>query len=291
MESYSIKDIENLSGIKAHTIRIWEKRYKTLVPQRTSTGIRYYDEDQLRKMLNISVLLQQGNRISTLMSLSDARINEMILEHTAEQPRDNLYSTYINSLISSMLSYDEIVFDKIFSTIFIRFGVYDSMINVVYPFLKSTGILWSTKNITPGQEHFASNIIKRKLLVAIDSIPVPQNSAKKFLLFLPRGEWHDIGLNFSDYVIRNTGIETINLGQSVPYASLDSCIQRVNPDYLLTFFTSGTNIAESIIYLKELASTHFRKTILVSSMPHNYGLVPSNISFLSDPTMIFDYLR
>ena len=251
MESYSIKNIEHLTGIKAHTIRIWEKRYKTLVPFRTSTGIRYYDDEQLRKLLNISVLLKQGNKISSLMSLPDEKINEMIVKQVSQQQANNLYSTYINNLISSMLSYDEILFDKVFSTIFIRFGVYDSMINIVYPFLKTTGILWSTKNVSPGQEHFASNIVKRKLLVAVDAIPVPKNTTKKFLLFLPPDEWHDIGLNFSDYVIRNGGIETINLGQSVPYSSLNSCIQKVNPDYLLTFFTSGTDFTGVIKYLKE----------------------------------------
>jgi methanogenic corrinoid protein MtbC1 len=292
LESYSIKQIEQLTGIKAHTIRIWEKRYRTLVPHRTATGIRYYDDEQLRKMLNISVLLQQGNKISTLMSLPDEKINEMILEQVSQQQSTNIYGTYINSLISSMLSYDELLFDKVFSTIFIRFGVYDSMINVVYPFLKITGILWSTKNATPGQEHFASNIVKRKLLVAIDAIPVPKNSTKKFILFLPPGEWHDTGLNFSDYVIRNAGIETINLGQSVPYASLESCIQRVNPDYLLTFFTSGTDFTEAITYLKELATSNPIISILISnSIPNNYGQVPSNVSFLGDPTTIFDYLH
>lgn len=292
MESYSIKKIEQLTGIKAHTIRIWEKRYNTLLPHRTPTGIRYYDNDQLRRILNISVLLQQGNKISALMRLPDEKINDMILRQVSQPQPGDFSQIYINSLVSSMLSFDELLFEKVFSTIFIRLGVYDAMVNVVYPFLKTTGIFWSTGNASPAQEHFASNIVKRKLLVALDAIPVPKHSPKKFLLFLPPGEWHDIGLHFSDYVIRNAGVETINLGQSVPYTSIHSCVQKVSPDHLLTFFNSGTDVTEAMIYLKELAICNPLKSILIiSNIPYNYGTLPTNITFLGDPKNIFDYLH
>lgn len=291
MESYSINAVEQLTGVKAHTLRIWEKRYNALIPHRTPTNIRYYDDEQLRKLLNISTLQQHGHRISTLMAMEDSEINDLLVAMANDDETGDQYDVYISSLISYMLIFDEPAFDKVYSNIIIRLGLFDAMTKVVYPFLRKTGILWSISNATPAQEHFASNIIKRKLLSAIDGIPYHDKAEKKFLLFLPPDEWHEIGLLLADYLIRSAGMASIYLGQNVPFSSLQLTVEKWKPDHLVTFFTSGLDMDDHIRKLSAIVpKSHKGRVILCTNAAvKDKGKYP-NINFLDSPEGIFKYL-
>ena len=292
LETYSINTVEQITGIKAHTLRIWEKRYQTLIPHRTDTNIRYYDDGQLRKLLNVSTLLEHGHKISKIMAFTDEHINSLILDTLANPPEQDLYSIYIKSLTAAMMEYDEVMFDKVYSSVMVRYGVYDTMTKIVYPFLRQTGILWTTENLIPAQEHFASNIIRRKLLSAIDGIPLPREQRKKFLLFLPPDELHEIGLMFTDFVVRNAGKESVYLGANVPYESLKTTIIQTTPHCLVTFITAGTDIAPHITELSVVANRNPKLQILFCcGSHHKIPLHPESIIILNDPVKIFDYLE
>lgn len=239
METYQINDLERLSGIKAHTIRIWEKRYGLVTPLRTDSNRRLYDDAQLKKILNVATLLASGHKISHIAAMTDEQIRNHIKVDAAVAENDYMLLSYINDLLSCLITFDEAGFEKIFSAAVIRIGLKDTMLKVVYPFLVKAGILWSVDGVTPLQEHFASSIIRRKLMSAIDGVlPFASPDAPKFILFLPPGEWHDIGLLFADYILRTGGFRTIYLGQDVPLADIVDTIRITQPQYLFTFFTT-----------------------------------------------------
>ena len=225
-----------MTGVKAHTIRIWEKRYLLIKPSRTATNRRYYNGLQLRRLMNISTLLSNGFKISHVASLSDDELSRLIDQLHSDPSKDVICSVYIHDLIAAMIGLDEPAFDKIFADAVERFGFYDSMLLVFYPFLRKTGQLWRTDKAMPVQEHFAACIVRRKIIAAIDKLPVPTNNKKKYLLFLPPGEWHETGLLFADYIIRSKGVATLYLGQNVPYADINKIAAEHKADFLFTFF-------------------------------------------------------
>lgn len=254
MNSYQIADLERLTGIKAHTIRIWEKRYNLIEPHRTSTNIRYYDDDQARKLLKVSTLLAQGIKISKISELSEKEINSRIQELQHVVSEDAVCTGFINELTASMLAFDESGFEKTFSSAVIRFGMYQAMLKVFYPFLHKTGLMWSMEEAMPVQEHFATAIIRRKLITAIDGLPAPSKRSKSFVLFLPNEEWHETGLLFSDYIIRSHGYKTIYLGQNVPANNLLDVIKNVKPTHLLTLYIAlhkPEQIASDLLFISK----------------------------------------
>jgi DNA-binding transcriptional MerR regulator len=283
---YQINDLERLTGIKAHTIRIWEKRYRIVEPFRTSTNIRYYDDAQVRKLLNVSTLLESGLKISKVAALSEQQINEQIQRLRERPEEDTVCRSFINDLVVFMLSYDEAAFEKTFSAAVTRFGLYDAMIRVIYPFLYKVGMLWSVAETMPAQEHFASCIIRRKLLAACDGLPPATRSDLKFVLFLPPEEWHDIGLIFSDYLIRSKGVPVLFLGQNVPYDNLDIVVTKSKPTHLLTFFVTGRPQKEIKKFLEEFSSKHLEINILLAVSVFRSGEIelPANARILSGPT-------
>ncbi|MBK7031363.1 MAG: MerR family transcriptional regulator [Bacteroidales bacterium] len=183
MIKYSIKDLEKLTGIKAHTIRIWEKRYHLVDPSRTATNIRYYSDEDLKRLLNVSVLNRYGFRISNIVSMTSEELNSKLLDLSEQDP---MFSHEVESLVLSMIEMDEQRFDKILSSSIIKFGFETTITDVLHKFLEKIGVLWQTGTITPAQEHFVSNLIRQKLILAIDGQHVALHSnAKTFLLFLP----------------------------------------------------------------------------------------------------------
>lgn len=291
MEAYTIADIEQLTGIRAHTLRKWEKRYHTFLPHRTPGNTRYYDDDQLRRLLNVATLLQHKHRISKLAPMSDDALNALVLDLQAHPASEEPQQLYVNNLISAMTAFNEAAFDKIISALFIRLGVYDAMLTIIYPFLRKTGLLWSTNNTTPAQEHFASMIIRRKLQSAIDGIPFPEAARKKFLLFLPPDEWHELGLLFSDYIIRSAGGETCYLGPNLPYGSLSAAIDKCKPDYLLTFLRTGAQAAEDSKKLLDIMALHPGLVILACNNGRQQAPeAHAPIVFLGEPADLFPYL-
>src|SRR4051812_17347659 len=204
MKLYHISELEQLSGIKAPTIRIWERRYNLIQPGRTDTNIRMYDDRQVRKLLNVATLLNNGYKISKIAELDEDGIHAMVLglQNSASET-DETAIAFINGLVIAMLDFDEVNFEITYSAAVKRYGLFDAMLQVFYPLLQKIGVMWTTEDVMPVQEHFASSMIRRKLLAATDALEINKKRRKKFLLLLPPGEWHEIGLLFANYIIRS----------------------------------------------------------------------------------------
>jgi DNA-binding transcriptional MerR regulator len=271
MAHYSIKDLENFTGIKAHTIRIWEKRYNIIEPKRTATNIRYYSDEDLRKLLNISILNRNGIKISKIINFSDQYISEKII--TLTHSKSDIESQ-IEALVIAMIDLDESKFEKIFNTAVINLGFENAIIKLIYPFFERIGILWQIGSVNPAQEHFISNLLRQKLIVALDGISQTMNgNSKSFLLFLPEGEHHELGLIFYHYIIRKYRHIVYYLGETVPIDAIIEISKTKKIDYLFTSFYSGIAHGEIQNYLNILTKNFKKATIFIS------GLLTKDISF------------
>jgi DNA-binding transcriptional MerR regulator len=271
MSTYSIKDLERLTGIKAHTIRIWEKRYAIVDPSRTDSNIRWYNDEDLKKLLNVSILNRHGYKISRIAGLTPQQINQKIME--VVRPESD-YLSQIESLVVSMIELNEDRFEKILNQSIIKIGFEETLYYVVYPFFEKIGLLWQTGTINPAQEHFISNLIRMKLCVAIDSLPAVTNpNARKIIMFLPEWELHEIGLLTYYYIAKKHGVKVYYLGQNVPFLDLVSVAHTVEPDLLATYFVSAISHDELNHYLNELGSNFPKQHLLVS------GMQAANIDF------------
>ena len=260
MGQYSIKELEQLSGIKAHTIRIWEKRHKIIEPSRTATNIRYYSDLDLKKLINVSLLNTYGIKISKIADMSLDDVNKKVLEISELQ---NDKGVHIDQMVIAMIDMEEELFEKILNNLILRFGFEKTITEIIYPFLEKIGILWQTQNITPAHEHFISNLIRQKIIVAIDGLPIPPKTSKKILLFLPEGEMHELGLLFYHFLIRKSGYRTYYLGQNVPHEDLISVYKVHQPDFMLTSITSTLTVPIER-YLERLANDFGQTKILAS---------------------------
>lgn len=276
MGKYSIKDLEFLSGIKAHTLRVWEQRYKILKPKRSETNIRYYSDEDLKYLLNISLLYSSDYRISQIARWSRDEIANKVYE-ISQNTYD--HNSQINALTISMIEMDEERFEKVISTNILQFGFEKTMITLVHPFLKKIGILWQTGAINPAHEHFISNLIRQKLFVAIDGQMVARtDQAKKYLLYLPEGETHEIGLLFANFILKSRQNRVIYLGTNVPMADVKDVYDFHQPDYVLSIFTSKPTGEEIQEYVNELGSLCPDAHILLSGFQCFHAQVepPSN---------------
>jgi MerR family transcriptional regulator, light-induced transcriptional regulator len=288
MSTYSIKDLEQLSGIKAHTLRIWEQRYDILSPDRTDTNIRTYDDNDLKLVLNIALLKDHGYKISEISKMSPEELSKEVLLISDKQLN---YPDQIHALTISMLDLDEERFEKIVSTNTLQFGFENMMINIIYPFLSRIGTLWITGSIGPAQEHFISNLIRQKLIVAIDGqLPSLRPGAKKYLLYLPEGEMHEISLLFANYIIRSRQNKVIYLGQSLPFSELGFAHGMHKPDYIFTVITSVPGQNEIQRYVYKLAKEFPDSKILMTG----YQVVgqdidcPDNVEIITQIKYLMD---
>ena len=221
MNSFTIKDLENLTGIKAHTIRIWEQRYDFLKPQRTDTNIRYYSNHELKKILNIALLNRYGFKISHISKMSEDDIHVKILginNSEAQQER------VINELIQKMIDLELISFELIIDEHIRVKGIEKTIHKIIFPFMERIGVLWVTGHINPAQEHLVSNIIRQKLIVGTQAISNLIPTKKTALLFLPEGEFHELGILFIQYLLKNRGIGVLYLGTNIPLEDVDSTL-------------------------------------------------------------------
>jgi DNA-binding transcriptional MerR regulator len=259
---FSIKDIEALTGIKCHTLRIWEQRYGIIVPKRSETNIRYYDDQDLKTLLNISVLNDSGLKISEIAKFDSEEIAQKVVELSSATSE---YKIHIRSFIAAMMSFDELGFHKLLNTYIIQFGFEETFLKIVFPFLQEVGLLWQVGTLVPSHEHFVSNIIKQKLYVAIDGqVGKPNLSKKKFLLFLPEFEKHSLGLLFANYIIRSRGQEVLFLGQEVPLTDLREAFEKHSPDFILTLMTIPQHDMDKHAFVKFLTESWPKSTILIS---------------------------
>jgi DNA-binding transcriptional MerR regulator len=250
VSNYSIKDIEQLSGIKAHTLRIWEQRYNFISPKRTDTNIRYYDDEDLKLVLNVALLKDNGHKISRICSME---AHELQVEVAKLMEKRLGYPEQIQGLTLAMLELDEDRFEKILGTNILQIGFERTMMNLIYPFFQKIGVLWRTDSISPAQEHFISNLIRQKIIVAIDGQVVSaENYNKKYLLYLPENELHEISLLFSAYLIKSRNNKIMYIGQNVPHEDLVNIYKDHNPDCLLTVMTAYPTANEVQAYVYKI---------------------------------------
>jgi MerR family transcriptional regulator, light-induced transcriptional regulator len=234
MDSFSISDLAQYSGIKPHTIRIWEKRYHALKPNRSSGNTRLYDSIQLKRLLNITGLLDSEYKVSELCMMPDEELKKlsgkMLLENS---PAPTEY--FISQLIASALTYDEPRFVQIFSHCMLRYGMKEAYLHVLYPALTRIGLMWLNDSLPTANEHFISNLIRQKLFTAIDSLPPPKPGSPVWILFLPENEFHEIGILLAYYLIRLSGQKAVYLGGNVPELSLKAAVKDLKPENILMF--------------------------------------------------------
>lgn len=282
LNSYSIKNLEDLSGIKAHTIRIWEVRYGLLKPNRTDTNIRLYDEVQLKRLLNVAFLLKNGIKISKISLLSDEQINETVLSFFNKVDTEQAIDIQINSLVVAMIELNEALFESIFLQSVLQIGFENTITQLVYPFLQKVGILWTINNIQPAQEHFISNLIRQKLIAATDKQLLTKKPKQKWLLFLPEGEMHEIGLLLANYMIKVRKHQTIYLGQNVPLEDVIQVCEQYKPETVLTFITAPKAEDDLQLLFKSINKVSKKTLFAVSGSAYHFEFkLPPYVNYLS----------
>jgi len=248
MAQYKIKDLEVLSGVKSHTIRIWEKRYNLLSPDRTDTQIRLYTDEDLVILLNVCLLYKHGVKISHIANMSFSQVQSKVTEiHGLHNSNDSC-----EQLILALLTLDECLFRDTLGGLIRDVGLTKTFTEHLIPFLDRIGIMWLVGSINASQEHFISNLIRQKIIAEIDKMPIPVNLQNPVMLFLPEHEWHEISLLFYQFILRDKQLHTVYLGQSLPFDSLVDCIRQLKPCALVTSWLTAVedNFIEN--YFKQL---------------------------------------
>lgn len=266
MNSFSISDLQQFSGIKAHTIRIWEQRYKALKPMRTDGNTRYYEGSQLRRLLNIVSLMNDEYKVSELCLMPDKILNELLeIQLNKNITTDDAIEYLISQCIAASMEFDEEKFDKFFSNSVLRFGIKDTYVKVIYPLLVRLGLMWAKDVMPPAHEHFVANLIKQKLYTAIDSLPTCTKSENSWLLFLLEDELHEIGLLFANYLLRKAGHRVIYLGSNVPFASVTLAVKELNPENILFFLVRKNDSENDLKIIEQMKNKFPLQTIFMAT--------------------------
>lgn len=261
MSFFTIKDLENLSGIKAHTIRMWEQRYNFLKPQRTESNIRFYDGEELKKLLNIALLNKYGYRISHINKMSEEEIRENLLAITQPMACEE---RFVFELIEAMTETDMAHFEEVLDNYILTKGLNKAWQFIILPFLEKIRLLWITNHIQPAQEHLVVNILRQKLIVALDRTYSSIERGLTFLLFLPEGEFHELHLLYVCYLLKTKGITTFYLGANVPVEEAAALRNGHQLDYVYTHLTG--------------IAGNFQGNRFLSQLQHCFGPVPVIIS-------------
>lgn len=288
MATYSMAQVETLTGIKSHTLRKWEDRYDFLKPKRTKTNFRYYDDEMLRLLLNITILGRNGYMISAIDKMDEQQINEKITELFVAQSAK--YQDVESVLIALSLDLQEEGFNRLYQQQVNNYGLLITLTEIIYPFLRKVGLYWSTSKIIPAQERFISNLIRQKLIVAIDSLPIAKDDSPGLVLFLPEQELHELGLLLAFFIARNAGWRVYYLGQDVPVENVSATIRIANADVVMTIITTPRN--KSIDDIISTIQAEKKIPILMS------GLSPaikkkrqdSRVTFLEGPNEFIQFL-
>jgi DNA-binding transcriptional MerR regulator len=265
MAEYKIRDLEVLSGIKAHTIRIWEKRYDLFSPERTDTQIRSYSDDDLTRCINISILNRCGFKISKIATMTDRELHDNVMECNGKNAED----VAVERLIVAMIEMDERLFHDTLNDLIQSVGLTLTFTDKLIPFLDRIGIMWLVGSINPAQEHFMSNLIRQKVISETDRLPIPQKKTVDALLFLPEHEQHEISLLFYNFMLRDKGFSTVYLGQSVPYDALKSCIEQLAPRTMVTAWLTAVDDNFMHSYFKRLANECVKIPVLAGGIQVN----------------------
>ena len=234
--NFSIKNLEHLSGSKAHTIRIWEKRYNLFEPERTNTNIRLYNLENLQKLLNVTLLYNNGYKISKIALLSSQEINENVHKLTINKNADD-WSIGLFKL--AMINFDQRLFTKTFNDLLEQFSFGEVFKNVFVPLMNELGVLWQTNSISPSHEHFITSLVKQKIHAMCEDLQQKstRRTDRRFVLFLPDNEMHELGLLYLQYEVLNNGFQCVFLGQSIPIESLSNLVDIGEPITFISYFT------------------------------------------------------
>ncbi len=289
MNVFTIKDLENLTGIKAHTIRIWEQRYNFLKPNRTDTNIRNYSSNELKTVLNIALLNKYGFKISHINKMNEEQMQEKILSLSHAQAQQE---RIINELIQNMVDIQLAKFETVIEQYIYTKGIERTITQIIFPFLERIGVLWLTNHINPAQEHLVTNIIRQKLIVGIDGIKTNTSKNKSLLLFLPEGEHHELGLLFMCYLLKKRGLSVIYLGANVPLKDISYIAELKKPNYIYAHLTS---VAHNFNFEKFLTNSHLKlsnhKVVISGLLTSGYRKeIPSNIEFKRSLPEVMDYI-
>lgn len=287
MNEFSIRDIENLTGIKAHTIRIWEQRFSIITPKRKESTHRIYDSEDLKKILRIAYLYNNGMKISKIASLNEDDVRKLALE-PENKPTDS--QIFINQLIEAALDFDQPAFENTLTAAVLKTGFENAVSQIIFPVLNKIGLMWMVNRISPAQEHFASAIILNKIISSVSSYPrvLPEPGKKFVLIFTPEEEMHEIPLTVMEYLLRKNGIAYINAGK---HSSQDVLIPlHEKHGFTDLYFHLITNLRHSSLeeYLQKLSSTFPDLNINYSGVVS--GFLPSNVKYLRDEKAVKNYV-
>ncbi|MDP5027167.1 MAG: MerR family transcriptional regulator [Flavobacterium sp.] len=271
---FSIKDLENLSGIKAHTIRIWEKRYNVLEPMRSDTNIRSYDIKNLQKLLNIVLLHNYGYKISKIATLDHAQINKLSNDIISEKSAKN---HAISTFKMAMMNFDQSLFFNTYNELLNEKTFKEVFYTVFIPLMQELGFLWQTETISPSHEHFITYLIKQKLLINTEKVQVlePTKNDKVYVLFLPLNEIHELGLMYLNYEILLNGYQTIYLGESIPTDSLVDLKNSFEKITFVSYLTVEPNQEEINDYIVDM------QTKLLDNTNHELLLLGRMTQFIT----------
>lgn len=261
MNHFTIRDIENLCGIKAHTLRIWEQRYSLFLAKRKESQHRIYDNEDLKQLLRISFLYHSGHKISKIAALSAGEIQQLI---EASPIKEDNHEAFVQQLIEAGVDFDKEKFEKIVNSLIVIIGLEKCIINIFYPFLQRIGLLWMTNNVIPAQEHFVSHIIRKKIILATDGLEVDRNSLNNIILFSPIGELHELPLLTANYFFRKNNIPTTYFGTNVAKESLTYFLKHKAATHLYTHLITPVNSDELNNYISSLCNNFQDKKIVIS---------------------------
>ena len=261
MVVYSIKDLEKLSGVKAHTLRIWEKRYNILNPKRTPTNIRYYLDDDLKNILNIALLNRNGIKISKIAKMDRSEIHHKVAELTDV---DESFEGQLDSLTISLLELDEGKFVKLLNKNIEQRGFAETMLEVIYPLLDKLAMMWLSGSLKSIHEKFVSHLIKRKCSVEIDKQEITR--PETFLIYLPEGETNELSLLFLHFLIKQRGFNVINAGPDVSIFDLIEVVDIRQPEYIFTIINDSLKTEQFQMYIKKLCDEFQETHILLSGI-------------------------
>ena len=273
--NFSIKNLEHLSGIKAHTIRIWEKRYNLFEPERTDTNIRLYNLENLQKLLNVTLLYNNGYKISKIALLSPQEINENVHKLTINKNADD-WSIGLFKL--AMINFDQRLFTKTFNDLLEQFSFSEIFKNVFVPLMNELGVLWQTNSISPSHEHFITSLVKQKIHAMCEDLQQKstRRTDRRFVLFLPDNEIHELGLLYLQYEVLNNGFQCVFLGQSVPIESLSNLVDIGEPITFISYFTIEPSQDKIKAYLNTFNSE------IIENIDSELWVLGYQVQFMSD---------
>lgn len=288
--SFTIKELESLSGIKAHTIRIWEQRYHFLNPSRTDTNIRRYSNEELKTLLTVAQLNKNGYKISRIDAMSAEERIRAVLQLPDEQA---INERLVNRMIGYMVDMKNLEFEKLLNGHVRQFGIEQTVTEIIFYFLEKVGILWHTNHILPAQEHIVSNIVRQKIISAIDTLPLAHKPRPVFLLFLPEDEHHEMGLLYVYYLLRKKKLPVIYLGTNVPLKDVQVLFENKAPDFLYLHLTAFPRKHDLGKYLSKISHQFPKTQVLLSGsavQDGNKGL-PKNFTCFASLQHVTDFIK